>query len=70
MIQSAQPFGHYPSILIHPQNYLYLLHSGHNYTSTYTTLLNQSKLIEQQAKELDENDPDSRESDNRNNEEA
>lgn len=44
--------------------------SGHNYTSTYTTLLNRSKLIEQQAKELDENDPDSRESDNRNNEEA
>lgn len=44
--------------------------SGHNYTSAYTTLLNRSKLIEQQAKELDENDPDSRESDNRNNEEA
>lgn len=44
--------------------------NGHNYTSAYTTLLNRSKLIEQQAKELDENDPDSRESDNRNNEEA
>lgn len=44
--------------------------NGRNYTSAYTTLLNRSKLIEQQAKELDENDPDSRESDNRNNEEA
>ena len=41
-----------------------------NYTSTYTTLLNRSKLIEQQAKELDENDPDSRESNNRNTKEA
>lgn len=69
MIQSAQPFGHYPSILIHSQNYLYLLHSGHNYTSAYTTLLNRSKLIEQQAKELDENDSNIRESDNRNTEE-
>lgn len=41
-----------------------------NYTDTYTALQNRSKLIELQAKELDENDPDSRESDNRNNEEA
>lgn len=34
---------------------------GQNYADTYTALQNRSKLIEQQAKELDEHEPNTNE---------
>ena len=39
----------------------FLKNFGQNYANTYATLQNRSKLIEQQAKELDKHEPDNNE---------